>query len=62
MKEFKGTRKLQSFAPNWSDPELLERTLTGREQLVNKLEELAVDGAKGANRHQRLVIGPRGSG
>ncbi len=62
MKKSTGTRKLHSFAPGWSDPELLERTLVGRKKLVDRLEELAIDGAEGHNRHQQLIIGPRGSG
>ena len=57
-----GTKKLQSFAPNWGDPQVLERTLVGRRQLVDRLEELAIDGARGGPLHQRLIVGPRGSG
>jgi len=53
---------LQSFAPGWSDAALLEQTLVGRKDLVDRLEELAIDGAGSANKHQRLIVGSRGSG
>jgi tetratricopeptide (TPR) repeat protein len=52
----------QSFAPGWSDAALLEQTLVGRKDLVDRLQELAIDGAGGPNKHQRLIVGPRGSG
>jgi tetratricopeptide (TPR) repeat protein len=55
-------KSLQSFSPGWSDPEILEKTLVGRRDLVDQLEELAIDGAGGPNKHQRLIIGFRGSG
>ncbi|RJO63383.1 MAG: tetratricopeptide repeat protein [Myxococcales bacterium] len=56
------TIPLQSFAPGWGDPEVLEKTLVGRRDLVDRLEELVIDGAGGNNKHQRLIIGVRGSG
>ena len=40
----KRIRTLQSFSPGWSDPEILEKTLVGRLDLVNRLEELVIDG------------------
>ena len=60
--EFQGTKTLQPFAPRWTDPDLLEKTLVGRRELVDKLEQLVLDGAGGPNKYQRLIIGPRGSG
>jgi tetratricopeptide (TPR) repeat protein len=60
--EFKGTKTLQPFSPRWTDPDLLEKTLIGRRELVDKLEQLVLEGAGGPNKYQRLIIGPRGSG
>ena len=57
-----GLNYLQTFNPVESKPELLEHTLVGRKDLVDLLEELVVESAKSGNKHQRLVIGPRGSG
>jgi len=62
MNKSKSIRTLQSFSPGWSDQEILEKTLVGRRDLVDRLEELAIDGAGGPNKHQRLIIGFRGSG
>ncbi len=62
MDKARSIKSLQSFSPGWSDPEILEKTLVGRRDLVNRLEELAIDGAGGPNKHQRLIIGFRGSG
>jgi len=62
MDTFEGISGLQSFSPGWGDRELLEKTLVGRRKLVDRLEELAIDGAGGANKHQRLIVGVRGSG
>ena len=62
METFNGSATLQSFAPGWCDPGLLEKTLVGRKDLVDRLEELALDGAGGPNKHQRLIVGARGSG
>jgi len=62
MEKPKSIRTLQSFSPGWSDPEILEKTLVGRLDLVDRLEELVIDGAGGPNKHQRLIIGFRGSG
>src|SRR5581483_9366379 len=56
------TSSLQPFSPRWTNPELLEKTLVGRRALVDKLESLALEGAGGPNKYQRLIIGPRGSG
>jgi len=58
----KGVNYLLSFIPGSTNPELLERTLTGRKDLVDNLEELVLDSIKSGNKHQRLIIGPRGSG
>ena len=60
--EFQGSKTLQPFSPRWTDPELLERTLVGRKDLVDRLEQLVLEGAGGPNKYQRLIIGPRGSG
>ncbi len=62
MEAYRNTRSLQSFSPTWTDPELLEKTLVGRKDLVDRLEELAIDGTGGPNKHQRLIVGVRGSG
>ena len=62
METFTGVKTLQSFAPNWGDPELLEKTLVGRRELVDRLARLAADGASGATLYQQLIIGSRGSG
>ena len=62
MESYRGTRSLQSFSPAWADPEILEKTLVGRKALVDRLEELAIDGAGGPSKHQRLIVGVRGSG
>ena len=62
MQPFVGLKTLQSFAPNWGDPELLEETLVGRRALVDRLLQLAVDGANGQTLHQQLLVGARGSG
>jgi hypothetical protein len=53
---------LQTFNPSESKKELLEHTLIGRKDLVDRLEELVIESAKGKNKFQRLIIGPRGSG
>ena len=60
MDTFRGSRTLLSFAPRWTDPEILDKTLVGRRDLVDRLEELAIDGAGGPNKHQRLIVGPGG--
>ncbi len=57
-----GTNYLQTFNPAGSKPELLERTLIGRKDLVDRLEELVIESARSGNKLQRLIIGPRGSG
>jgi tetratricopeptide (TPR) repeat protein len=62
MSTFDGISAVQSFSPGWGKPEFLEKILVGREELVDRLEELAIDGAGGTNKHQRLIVGVRGSG
>jgi tetratricopeptide (TPR) repeat protein len=57
-----GAKTLLTFSPRWTDEDLLERTLAGRRDLVDRLEHLAHDGAGGPNKHQQLIIGVRGSG
>jgi Cdc6-like AAA superfamily ATPase len=57
-----GLNYLQTFNPVESKPDLLEHTLVGRKDLVDRLEELVVESATGGNKVQRLTIGPRGSG
>jgi len=59
---YQGTKTLQPFSPRWADPDLLEKTSIGRKALIDKLEQLAIEGAGGPNKYQRLLIGPRGSG
>ncbi|HLP45779.1 MAG TPA: hypothetical protein VK469_07535, partial [Candidatus Kapabacteria bacterium] len=57
-----GLNYLQTFNPIESKAELLEKTLIGRKALVDQLESLVIDSAFSGNKHQRLIIGPRGSG
>jgi tetratricopeptide (TPR) repeat protein len=57
-----GLNYLQTFNPVESKPELLEHTLIGRKDLVDRLEELVIESAQSGNKLQRLIIGPRGSG
>jgi DNA-binding MarR family transcriptional regulator len=57
-----GLNYLQTFNPIESKPELLEKTLIGRKELVDLLEKLVIESATSGNKHQRLIIGPRGSG
>jgi DNA-binding MarR family transcriptional regulator len=57
-----GLNYLQTFNPVESKAKLLEKTLTGRKDLVDLLEELVVESATSGNKFQRLIIGPRGSG
>lgn len=57
-----GLNYLQTFNPAVSKPELLEKTLIGRKSLVDLLEQLVIESAATGNKHQRLIIGPRGSG
>ena len=62
MDKYGGIKTLQSFTPIWTDEGILEKTLVGRKALVDRLEELVIDGAGGLNKHQRLIVGVRGSG
>ncbi len=57
-----GLNYLQTFNPGESKSELLEHTLIGRKDLVDRLEELVIEGSNSGNKFQRLIIGPRGSG
>ncbi|NIM17077.1 MAG: hypothetical protein GTO45_34175 [Candidatus Aminicenantes bacterium] len=57
-----GLNYLQTFNPIESKAELLEKTLIGRKDLVDLLEKLVIESATTGNKHQRLIIGPRGSG
>ncbi len=57
-----GLNYLQTFNPVESKPELLEHTLVGRKDLVDRLEELVIESTQSGNKLQRLIIGPRGSG
>jgi tetratricopeptide (TPR) repeat protein len=57
-----GLNYLQSFNPVESKAELLEKTLAGRKELVDYLEKLVAESATTGNKHQHLMIGPRGSG
>ncbi|MBA3016944.1 MAG: tetratricopeptide repeat protein [Proteobacteria bacterium] len=58
----KGLNYLQTFNPVESKPELLEHTLVGRKDLVDRLEELVIESTQTGNKLQRLIIGSRGSG
>ena len=53
---------LQTFNPRETKAEVLEKTLVGRRDLVDGLEELVLESIQGGNKIQRLIIGPRGSG
>lgn len=58
----RGVNFLQTFSPADSNPELLEHTLIGRKDLADRLEELVIESITSGNKHQRLIIGPRGTG
>jgi|GEM_PF-1407593 len=62
IKMDEGLNYLQTFNPIESKAELLEKTLIGRKELVDLLEKLVIESATSGNKHQRLIIGPRGSG
>lgn len=57
-----GLNYLQTFNPIESKAQLLEKTLIGRKELVDLLENLVIDSATSGSKHQRLIVGPRGSG
>jgi DNA-binding transcriptional ArsR family regulator len=51
-----------TFTPSESDQETLEKLLVAREDLVRGIMEGIRESAQSENKHQRLLIGPRGSG
>jgi|GEM_PF-1243596 len=57
-----GLNYLQTFNPVESNAQLLEETLIGRKEVVDLLEKLVIESTNSGNKHQRLLIGPRGSG
>ena len=57
-----GLNFIPTFMSSATKPEILEKTLIGRKDLVDKLEELAIESATNGNKFQRLIIGPRGRG
>jgi hypothetical protein len=57
-----GVNYLQTFNAAESKPELLEYTLIGRRDLIDKLEQSVIESATSGNKMQQLIIGPRGSG
>ena len=51
-----------TFTPSQSDPETLEGLFVAREKLAQRILDGIQESATGANKHQRLLIGPRGIG
>ena len=51
-----------TFTPSQSDPETLEDLFVARERLAQRILDGIQESAFGANKHQRLLIGPRGIG
>ncbi|MCC9002700.1 MAG: AAA family ATPase, partial [Candidatus Competibacter sp.] len=51
-----------TFTPSQSDPETLEDLFVAREKLAQRILDGIQESAAGANKHQRLLIGPRGIG
>ncbi len=51
-----------TFTPSQSDPETLEDLFVAREKLAQRILDGIQESATGANKHQRLLIGPRGIG
>ena len=51
-----------SFTPSEADPETLEAMLVGRSKIARRLVERIRDSATSGEKHQDLLIGPRGIG
>jgi tetratricopeptide (TPR) repeat protein len=51
-----------TFTPSQSDPETLEDLFVAREKLAQRILDGIQESAASANKHQRLLIGPRGIG
>lgn len=51
-----------SFTPSEADPETLEAMLVGRSRIARRLVERIRDSATSGEKHQDLLIGPRGIG
>ena len=51
-----------TFTPSQSDPETLEGLFVAREKLAQRILDGIQESAASANKHQRLLIGPRGIG
>ncbi|MDZ7621521.1 MAG: tetratricopeptide repeat protein [Candidatus Competibacteraceae bacterium] len=51
-----------SFTPSLSDPETLEALFVAREGLARSIVDAIRDSATTGNKHQRLLLGPRGIG
>lgn len=51
-----------TFTPSQSDPDTLEDLFVAREKLAQRILDGIQESATGANKHQRLLIGPRGIG
>ena len=59
----RGPAGLFAFRPQAGlDPDLLERMLFQREDLVDLLVDRVRDSVLGSAKHQQLIVGPRGSG
>jgi len=51
-----------TFTPSQSDPETLESLFVARERLAQRILDGIQESAASDNKHQRLLIGPRGMG
>lgn len=56
------TQYHSTLVPKQSDPEALEFLFVAREHLVQRIVDGIQESATSGNKHQRLVIGPRGIG
>jgi tetratricopeptide (TPR) repeat protein len=57
-----GPRPHSSFTPSLSDPETLEALFVAREGVARSIVDAIRDSATTGNKHQRLLLGPRGIG
>ncbi len=57
-----GPQPHSSFTPSLSDPKTLEALLIAREGLARAIVDAIRDSATTGNKHQRLLLGPRGIG
>lgn len=53
---------LLSFSPNTLSPEILEKTLVGRKEILDQIEQELLEKITNGQTYQSLMIAPRGSG